>query len=228
MPVPSVAGGHHAVEEIHAPGHGLQDIPRRAHAHQIAGLVLGHVLLHRLDGVVHLPVGLPYRKAPDGVAWQIQLRDALHVLDPDVMEHSTLVDAEEHLTGVYRILRGVILCQRLLAALQPAHRPGAGLDHIVPGRGDLDALIKGHGDVRAQVCLDAHALLRPHEDVSAVHMGVEADAVLLDLAQGGQGKDLKAAAVGEDGAVPGHELVQTAQLLDELVARTDMQVVGVG
>ena len=41
-------------------------------------------------------------------------------------------------------------------------------------------------------------------------MGGEGDALLLDLAQLCQGKDLKAAAVGEDGAIPAHEPVQSA------------------
>ena len=59
-------------------------------------------------------------------------------------------------------------------------------------------------------------------------MGGEVDALLLDLAQGGQGEDLEAAGVGEHGAVPGHEFVQTAALLHQLVAGTQVQVIGVG
>ena len=59
-------------------------------------------------------------------------------------------------------------------------------------------------------------------------MGVELDALLTDLAELGERKDLKAAAVGEDRAVPGHEAVETAQRLDQLVAGSDVQVIGVG
>ena len=59
-------------------------------------------------------------------------------------------------------------------------------------------------------------------------MGVELDALLADLAQLGERKDLKAAAVGEDRAVPGHEAVQAAQGLDQLVAGSDVQMIGVG
>ena len=42
-------------------------------------------------------------------------------------------------------------CQSHLAALEPAVGPGAGLLHIVSGGRYLDALVKSHGDVRAQV-----------------------------------------------------------------------------
>ncbi len=41
-------------------------------------------------------------------------------------------------------------------------------------------------------------------------------------------EDLEAARVGEDRAVPAHEPVQAAELLDELVARPEAQVVRVG
>ena len=59
-------------------------------------------------------------------------------------------------------------------------------------------------------------------------MRMEGHALLLDLAQGRQRKHLKAARVGQHRAVPPHELVQAAHRLDDLVARADMQVVGVG
>ena len=53
-------------------------------------------------------------------------------------------------------------------------------------------------------------------------------AFLLDLAQGRQRKHLKAAGVGQHRTVPAHEFVQTAHLLDDLVARPDVQMIGVG
>ena len=58
-------------------------------------------------------------------------------------------------------------------------------------------------------------------------MGVELDAVLADFAQFPERKDLEAAAVGEDGAVPPHEAVQPAAQAHDLVARAEHQVVGV-
>ena len=186
------------------------------------------MLLHHFDGVIHLLMALPHCQAADGIAGQIQRGDLLHVGHADIMEHRPLVDAEKHLPRVHRVLPAVVVGQSRLAALQPADGTIAGFLHIVPGRGDLDALVKGHGNIRAQIGLDAHAFLRPHKNVPPVHMGIEADALLLDLPQLGQGKDLEAATVGEDGAVPVHELVQAAHLLDQRVAGAHMKVVGVG
>ena len=186
------------------------------------------MLLHHFDGVVHLLRGLPHRQAADGIAREVELGDALHVLNADIVENGALVDAEEHLPGVYGVRLRIIARKRGLAALQPAHRARAGLFDVLVGRRYLDALVKGHGDVAAEVGLYPHALLGPHEYVPPVNMRIEAHAVLADLAQFGEGKYLEAAAVREDGPVPGHEAVQPAEGLDEPVAGAHMQVIGVG
>ena len=46
--------------------------------------------------------------------------------------------------------------------------------------------------------------------LAAVEVGLEGDAFVGDLIGFAQGHDLIAAAVGEDGAFPGHELVETS------------------
>ena len=58
-------------------------------------------------------------------------------------------------------------------------------------------------------------------------MRLEVDTFLLNLAQRGQGEYLESAAVGEDGTVPAHELVQAAQIPDHIIAGTQMQMIGV-
>ena len=65
MPMPAVAGRHHAVEEIHAAVHRLDDVPRRSDAHEIARLILRHIFLNRRNGIVHFRGGLPYRESAD-------------------------------------------------------------------------------------------------------------------------------------------------------------------
>ena len=115
-----------------------------------------------------------------------------------------------------------------LAALEPPESPLHGrLGILVPGR-VLHALIKSHGNVAAQVGLDLHGLLRPHEDPVAVDMAGEGDALLFDLPQGCQGKHLESAGVRQDGAVPVHELVEASHLPHHLVAGPQMEVIGVG
>ena len=63
---------------------------------------------------------------------------------------------------------------------------------------------------------------------AAVDVRAELDARIRDLAQRREAEDLIAAAVGEDRPVPAHEAVQAAELADELRARPQGQVVGVG
>ena len=91
----------------------------------------------------------------------------------------------------------------------------------------LHTLVKSHGNGGAQVGLDLHTLFRPHEDAVAVQMGSKGHALFVDLAQFGQTEHLESAAVGQDGAVPAGELVQTAQVGHQLVAGAQMEMVGV-
>ena len=72
------------------------------------------MLLDGLDGVVHLLLRLPDREAADGVAREVELGYALHVLYAQVVENRALVYAEEHLAGVYGVRLGVILRKRAL------------------------------------------------------------------------------------------------------------------
>ena len=59
-------------------------------------------------------------------------------------------------------------------------------------------------------------------------MAGKGDALLGDLPQAGQGENLEAAGVREDGTVPVHEPVQAAHLPHHVVAGAQMQVIGVG
>ena len=58
-------------------------------------------------------------------------------------------------------------------------------------------------------------------------MGREANAFFGHLPDVGEGKDLKSAGVGEDGSVPAFEAVQSACLMEDLSAGTEVEVVGV-
>lgn len=75
--------------------------------------------------------------------------------------------------------------------------------------------------------LDLHAFLRPHKQDPSVHMAVEGDPFFLDLPQGSQAEHLESPAVGEDGPLPPHKLVQAAPAVNQLVSGTDVEVVGV-
>ena len=111
----------------------------------------------------------------------------------------------------------------LNAALQPAQRPLTGQLGVCVGSRVFHTLVKGHGDVRPQVGLNPHGLLRPHENSPAIHMTLKGDALLLNVAQFCQGKNLKTAAVRQNRAVPLHKFVEAAHRLHYIVPRTHME-----
>ena len=148
------AGGQHAVEHVHAPQHALDQAVRGAHAHQVAGLALGHVGHHLLQHVVHDLLGLAHGQAADAEARQVQPGHLPGALDAQVAVERPLHDAEQCL-----VLPG----PGLHAALQPAQRAVHGVlgPGIVAGIGR--ALVKLHHDVRAQRLLDGDGFLGAYE-----------------------------------------------------------------
>ena len=115
--------------------------------------------------------------------------------DAQIGVGGALIDAEQHLPGIHRIRQTVEPVMLRLAALQPPQCPLAGGFRVFVGSGILNAFVESHGNVAAQIGLDAHALLRPHKDAVSIQMRGEGHALLLDFSQAGKGKHLKAAAV---------------------------------
>ena len=62
---------------------------------------------------------------------------------------------------------------------------------------------------------------------AAVDVAAELAAFFGEFANAGEGEDLEASRIGEDGLVPVHELVHATKLGDGLRAGTHLQVVGV-
>ena len=48
-----ITGRHHTIKEINAAGHTLNNIAGCTHTHEVAGLILGHMRLDRIDDLVH-------------------------------------------------------------------------------------------------------------------------------------------------------------------------------
>ena len=96
------------------------------------------------------------------------------------------------------------------------------------GGGVADALVERHHDVATEGELDVHGRFRREQVRVAVQVRLEQDAFVGHLAEIAEAEDLEAAGIGQDGARPGHETVQAAQLADGLVARAEEQVIGVG
>ena len=228
MPVPRVPGGKHAVEHVDPAHHTVHDIGRRPHAHQIARLVLRHMLGQNVEDRIHLLRALPYGQTADGVAGQIQFRDPLHVFDAEIGISPALIDTEQHLSGI----RSALVLHQFPVGIHAPHQPvgcplHGGLD-VGAFRRIADAFVERHRDIRPEIRLDPHAVFRPHEDLPAVHMRLEMHPVVADVFRRRQGEDLKPAAVREDRPVPVHKAVQPAAGLDHLVSRSDRKMIGIG
>ena len=89
------------------------------------------------------------------------------------------------------------------------------------------ALIEHHHDVAAERELDVDGRFGGEEVRVAVEVGLEDHAILADFGELVEAEDLESAGIGEDGARPGHEFVESAEVPDGLVAGPQEEMVGV-
>ncbi len=113
-------------------------------------------------------------------------------------------------------------------APRPEARQADGFLDRLARRGQLDADVEQHGDVAADRFLKRDDVLGREAVLAAVEVRAEGDAVVVEPPPALQAEDLKAAGVGEDGAVPRHETVQAARCLDRFKARPQPEMIGVG
>ncbi len=139
------------------------------------------------------------------------------------------------------------------AAHGPRLRPLDRLLLVAAGVEQRGQLVEREHDVGAQLMLDLHRHLGREPVRRAVEMRLERDAVVVDVREAllafgddvvglhahglhrehllepdAERHHLEAAAVGEGGAVPVHELAETAGLVDDVGSRLQVQVVRVG
>ena len=88
-------------------------------------------------------------------------------------------------------------------------------------------LVKRHHDVGTDAALDVHHPFRRKQVFAPVNVAPEGCAFFGDLPILSQTEHLVAPAVGQNGTVPIHELVQSTHFLQHLCAWPQMQVVGV-
>src|SRR5689334_22137778 len=97
-----------------------------------------------------------------------------------------------------------ILGGDLLALRRPAQAAVHRLATLLLGARPRRALINDHRDVRAEIGLDRHHFLRAEENLGAVEVRRERDAVLADVAELREAESLEATAVGQDRTGPTH------------------------
>src|SRR5919112_6636296 len=98
LAVAAVARRDDAVEHVDAARDALDQILRRADAHQVSRPLVGHPRRNRLDDLVHDRLLFPDAQTPDGVPVEPDLDRALKTLAPQVKVRRALHDAEERLT----------------------------------------------------------------------------------------------------------------------------------
>ena len=130
-----------------------------------------------------------------------------------------LGDPEDELAGGALLLR---------LRLRPERRAAYRVLELSARDVDGRHLVEAHGDVRAKLALDRRRELgREARELAVVH-GAERDAVVVHTRDRvTQRKDLVATGVGEDRAVPTHERVEAAELADQVLAGSEVQVVRV-
>ncbi|CDN43726.1 Uncharacterized protein BN871_DJ_00080 [Paenibacillus sp. P22] len=213
------AGRKHAVEHVDSANRSFEKRVGRSDAHQITRLACRQERNRLLQHLIHEMLRFPDAQTTNSIPREIHGSQIRRALLAQVGMHASLDDREQPL--VLRTGMG------FEAALRPAGRPLERVfDVFVFGR-IRRALVERHHDIGAERVLDLHRLLRRQEQAVAVEMGAEFDAFLGDLAHVAQREHLEAAAVRQNRAVPIHELVQAAGIADQVVARTEPQVIGV-
>src|SRR5437867_9207598 len=96
------------------------------------------------------------------------------------------------------------------AALGPVERAPHRLAQVRGRRAGRRALIQAHGDVGAEVFLNRYRPFRTQLKQLAINVRAEDRGPVVDAPTQSKAVDLKAAAVGENRAIPAHEPVQAA------------------
>src|SRR4249919_1049058 len=218
VPVARVARRHHAVEHVDTARHRLDQVLRPPDAHQVTGAIDRQLWTGMFEHRVSFGLGFTDGQATDRVAVEPDRLEALERLRAQRMMHATLDDAEQ---------RRVVAFVRAPAAFGPAQAELHRCACDVFRRRIRRALVEDHDDVRLQHALDAHAFLGSEEHGRSIGRRGEGDAGLGDLPSMCQREHLEAARIGEDRAAPASESVQPSVRLDDVEARTQVQMEGV-
>ena len=162
-------------------------------------------------------------------------------LPAQVMLDPSLNDA------IHRLVLGPVLFVPTKATVEPSMGAGRRALGVLARDMKRRALVEGERDVGPQRGLHRHRSLRPEEPLTAVDIGAEPHAVLVDRQDPAllfspppsaldlvshravaHREHLKAAGVGDDRPGPAHQLVQTPQLLHQLGPRRQHQVERIG
>ena len=173
-------------------------------------------------------MSFPNCKTANCVAVQIQFGNGICMCNTDICIDSPLIDSKKQLFFIHCIRQTVQSGHLCLTALQPSGSAIYRSLYIFSACHTAWTFVKCHGNGRAQIRLDLHTLLWSHKNLMTVNMGLEINALFLDLTKSCQGKHLKAAGISENRSVPDHKFVKSAKFLDQLVSCSYMEMIGIG
>ena len=187
------------------------------------------MLLDSLDDVVHFRRRFADGEPADGITRQVQLGNLFHVAYPQLRENGALIDAEEHLSPVDGVGLFHPSPKLVPAPDEPArpscrrtapHTPPATESRRIrrtpwqcrnPDWPGIRMLSSGDMKMRRPSIWDAN--VTPSSEI---------------FLRPGKRKNLKTAAVCQNRSVPVHKPVQASLTPDKLVARPEMEVIGIG
>src|SRR5688572_26300449 len=94
LPVPARSRRHHAVHHVDAARDRLENIVRRADAHEISGLVGRKCGGGEVEGAQHALLPLPNRQPTDGIAVETDVDETSRRLQAEGFRYTALNDAE--------------------------------------------------------------------------------------------------------------------------------------
>ncbi len=223
-PVSRVAGGQYAVEHINTSGDPFQNIFGGAHAHEVAGFVLGKNLRHQFGHGVHFFGGFAHRESTDGIALAPVRGDGFGRNFPQLRVGAALHNREK---GLLMTINRFGVVETFNAAFEPAvreaHRFFGILEIAWVGR----TLIEGHNNVCPDDALDVHHVFWRKRVFRTINMALKGDTFLFDLPPMGERINLIAAAVGQDRALPSIETVDTARCTKHIQTRAEIEVISI-
>ncbi len=207
------------VEEIDTRIDRRDQIAHRADAHEVARLLCRKQRGGRARAFVHFLARFAHRQTADRVAREIELDDVARAALAQRAVESALNDRKE---------QGAIAGRHRSRSSRPHARQAHRLFELFARRGQLHADVENHGNVAADSLLKFNDVLGREAMLASVEVRREGDAVVVETPPALEAKDLKAARIGEDRAIPRHEAMESARRLDRRDAGTQPEMIRVG
>ncbi len=180
--------------------------------------MLGEPIGGGLEGGHHLGWSLTDTETPESVTRKIHFDEGVGTPRSQIQVGATLDDGELGL-----VVSGV----GLLGSSCPVDGAIDG-DFPVFGIGfERWTFVEDHGDVRPEIFLDLNGFFGCQFEQVSIDVRPKHGRLVGDLSQVGEAVDLEPATVGENRAIPLHELMEPAEFGDEVVSRPQCQVIGI-